>query len=82
MAKNLPAMQETWILFLVWKDPLMKGTGTHSIILDWRILYSPWGRKDTTFTFTILHSIIVYICVDVYVCVYYTVLITGHFLQF
>ena len=35
--KNPPAMQETWILSLGWKDPLEKGKGTHSSILAWRI---------------------------------------------
>ena len=37
--KNLPAMQETWILSLGWEDPLEKGKATHSSILAWRI---PW----------------------------------------
>ena len=37
--KNLPAMQETQILSLGWKDPLEKGRATHSSILDWTI---PW----------------------------------------
>ena len=31
--KNLPAMQETWILPLGWGDPLEKGVATHSSIL-------------------------------------------------
>ena len=35
--KNPPAMQETWIRFLVWEDLLEKGTATHSNILAWRI---------------------------------------------
>ena len=39
LVKNLPAMQETWIRSLGWKDPLEKGTATHSSILAWRI---PW----------------------------------------
>ena len=37
MVKNLPEMQETWVGFLGWKDPLEKGTATHSSILAWRI---------------------------------------------
>ena len=41
--KNLPAMQETWVWSLVWKDPLQKGMATHSSILAWRI---PWIRHD------------------------------------
>ena len=28
--KNLPAMQDTWVQFLGWKDPLGKGRATHS----------------------------------------------------
>ena len=37
MIKNLPAMWETWVRSLVWKDPLEEGMTTHSIILAWRI---------------------------------------------
>ena len=33
MVKNLPAMQETWVQFLDWEDPLEKGKATHSSIL-------------------------------------------------
>ena len=39
LVKNPPAMWETWILSLGWKDPLEKGMTTHSNILSWRI---PW----------------------------------------
>ena len=39
MVKNLPAMQETWVQFLGWEDPLEKTMTTHSSILAWRI---PW----------------------------------------
>ena len=37
LVKNLPAMQETWIQFLGWEDPLEEGMATHSSILAWRI---------------------------------------------
>ena len=37
MVKNLPAMQETWVLSLGQKDPLEKGVATQSSILAWRI---------------------------------------------
>ena len=37
MVKNPPAMQETWIQFLGWEDPLEKGAATHSNILAWII---------------------------------------------
>ena len=40
LVKNLPAMQEAWVLSLAWEDPLEKGTATHSSILAWRI---PWA---------------------------------------
>ena len=39
LVKNPPAMQETWVQSLGWKDPLEKGKATHSSILAWRI---PW----------------------------------------
>ena len=32
-------MQETWVQFLNWEDPLKKEMATHSSILAWRI---PW----------------------------------------
>ena len=37
MAKNLLAMQETWVRSLGWEDPLEEDMVTHSIILVWRI---------------------------------------------
>jgi len=37
LVKNLPAMQETWVLSLCWEDPLEKGTATNSSILAWRV---------------------------------------------
>ena len=37
LLKNLPAMQQTWIQSLGWKDPLEKEMVTHSSILAWRI---------------------------------------------
>ena len=40
MVKNLPAMQETQVLSLVWEDTLEKGMATHSNILAWRILWT------------------------------------------
>ena len=42
MAKNLPAMQETWVQFLGQEDPLEKGMATHSSILAWKI---PWTEE-------------------------------------
>ena len=37
MVKNLPAVWETWVQSLSWKDPLEEGMATHSSILAWRI---------------------------------------------
>ena len=37
LVKNPPVIQETWVQSLGWKDPLEKGTATHSSILAWRI---------------------------------------------
>ena len=37
LVKNLPAMQETWVQFLGWEDPLEKEMATHSSILAWRV---------------------------------------------
>ena len=42
MAKNPPAMCETWVLFLGWEDPLEKEMATHSSILAWKI---PWTEE-------------------------------------
>ena len=42
VVKNLPAMQETQVRFLGWKDPLEKEMATHSSILNWRI---PWTEE-------------------------------------
>ena len=42
MIKNLPAMQETWVLSLGWEDPLAKGMPTHSSILAQKI---PWTEE-------------------------------------
>ena len=50
LVKNLPAMQETWVQFLDWEDPPEKGNATYSSILAWRILYSPWGHKESDIT--------------------------------
>jgi len=44
MVKTLLAMQETWVQFLGWKDPLEKGMAIHSSILAWRI---PWTEEQS-----------------------------------
>ena len=50
LVKNPPALQETWVQSLGWKDSLKKGKGTHSCILAWRRVRQDRG----TFTFTFL----------------------------
>ena len=40
--KDLPTMQETWVSFLGWEDPLEKEMATHSSVLARRI---PWTEK-------------------------------------
>ena len=40
--KNPPALRETWVWSLSWKDRLEKGMATHSSILGWRI---PWTEE-------------------------------------
>ena len=42
LVKNPPAMQETRLWFLGWKDPLEKEMVTYSSILAWEI---PWTEK-------------------------------------
>ena len=42
MVKSLPAMQETWVRFLGWEDPLEKEMATHFSILAWR---SSWTEE-------------------------------------
>ena len=46
-------MQETWVKFLDWEDPLEKEMATPSNILAWEIHgqrslagCSPWGRRE------------------------------------
>ena len=53
MAKNLPAMQETQVRYLVWEDPLEKDMATPSSIggrIPWTEEPGSWGCKelDTT----------------------------------
>ena len=37
MVNNPPAMQEIWVRFLGWEDPLEEGMATQSSIFAWRI---------------------------------------------
>ena len=47
MVKNLPAMQETYVLCLGQEDPLEKGMATHYSILACRI---PWTEESLAAT--------------------------------
>ena len=65
MAKNLPAMQETWVPSLGREDPLEKGMTTHSVFLPGEFHgqrslagYSPKGRKDLDVTEWLIFSVI------------------------
>ena len=46
MVKNLPAIQETRVQSLVWKEPLKKGMATHSSILAWREFHGQRSLAD------------------------------------
>ena len=58
VAKNLPAVQKTWVLSLSQEDSLQKKMTTLSSILAWEIPWteepcvgnSPWGREESDFT--------------------------------
>ena len=57
LVKNLPAIWETWVLYLGWEDLLEKGKATHLIFLPGEIHgqrslagYSPWGHKESDTT--------------------------------
>ena len=52
LVKNLATMQESWVRFLGWEDPLEKGKATHSNIWpgEFHGLYSPWGHKESDIT--------------------------------
>ena len=57
MVKNLPAMQEMWVLSLSQEDPPKKGMATYSSILPGEfhgqrslVGYGPWGHKQLDMT--------------------------------
>ena len=67
MVKNLPAMQETWIQSLDWKDPWRRNWQPTPVFVPGEFHgqrslagYSPWGRKesDTTEQLTLSENII------------------------
>ena len=48
IVKNMPAMQNTWVQFLGWKDPMEEGMVTHSSIPAWKIprIEEPGGLQS------------------------------------
>ena len=54
--KNLPAVQETQVPSLGWKDPLEKEMATHSKIPWMEEPGSPWGRRESDMTERLLLS--------------------------
>ena len=57
LVMNLPAMQETWVLFLGRKDPLENGRATYSSILAGRVPWAeePGGQRiNTTYALLLL----------------------------
>ena len=47
LVKNLPAMQQTWVLSLSWEDPLEEGMAIHSSILAWEIAMDSGAWRAT-----------------------------------
>ena len=57
MVKNLPAMQENWVRYVNWEDPLEEVMETHSNILAWRILWTEEpGRRQSTGSHRVRHK--------------------------
>ena len=54
MVKNLPEIQETWVQFLGWEDPLEESMANHTCISFLEnphgqrslVGYSPWDHKE------------------------------------
>ena len=42
IVENPPAVQESWVQYLGWEDPLEKEMATHSSILAW---ITPWTEE-------------------------------------
>ena len=47
MAKNLPAMKDTWVHSLGWEDPLEEGMAIHSSMLAWKIPMDRGAQQAT-----------------------------------
>ena len=64
VGSDLPAMQQTRVCSLGWKDPLGRGMATplqYSCLENsmnrgtWQATYSPWGRKELETTEQLIH---------------------------
>ena len=49
MVKKSLVMQETWVQFLSWEDPLEEGMATHFSILAWRIPMNRGAWQTTVY---------------------------------
>ena len=62
MVKNLPGVQETWVLSLDWEDPLEEGMATPPPLLgephgQTRLAgCGPWGRRELDLAEAAEHS--------------------------
>ena len=56
LVKNLPAMQDTWVLSLYWEDPLEKRKATRFSILAWRIHKELDMTERLSFHFTLVNT--------------------------
>ena len=60
LVKNPSAVQETWVWFMGWEDPMEEGMASHSSILTGKIpwteepgrSYGPWGHRESDTTET------------------------------
>ena len=65
MVKNLPAMQETWILSLGWEDPLEKWQPTPVFLPGEShgernlVGYSPWGLQRVDYDWSHLACVFI-----------------------
>ena len=70
-ANNIPAMQETWVRFLGWEDPLEKVRATHLSILAWRI---PWAEEPDGLQFMrsqrVGHNLVAKPALQIYIYIY------------
>ena len=71
VVKNLPAMQDTWVWSLGWKDSLEEGMASYSSILAWRIPMDRGASQESDMTeqlscIYIIHIFYIYIYTHTY----------------